>query len=229
MMIKREIEWEVEEDEDIKQEIEWEVEEDEDKSQSLAGSTTMTGSVIRPKPASSSSSCSRSVTSMSRCGPEVKLGEEQKEVTIDQVEFNGLLLRKVCQPALKGTTAAFKQGHKVKCSKCWDNEDSWRKMKNEKVWVDKELYWRYTCVHCYMVETGLSYENAMAHLRYNNNNSISINNRKERMKAFANAKKQVRDKFHKLSEKEIRRITHNSFYRGVFAPWRMIRRSTTGR
>ncbi len=210
----------------IKQEIEWEVDEDEDESQSA----TMTSSVIRRKPASSSFSCSR-VTSMSasvKCNPEVKLMEQLKEVTIDQVELNGLLLRKVHQPAEMGTPAAFKQGHKVKCSKCWDNEASWRKMKNEKVWVDEELYWKYTCVHCYMKGTGLSYENAMAHMTQRSNSSIiNINNRKARMRAFANAKKQVQDEFPTLANRsELRRITHNAFVGKVFAPWR-IRRSTT--
>ena len=70
----------------IKQEIEWEIDEDEDESQNHAGSTIMTSSTSSRKPASSS--CTRSATSVSvKCeDPEVKLEE------VNAIDYNGLLL-----------------------------------------------------------------------------------------------------------------------------------------
>lgn len=185
----------------IKQEIEWEIDEDEDESQNHAGSTIMTSSTVSRKPASSS--CARSATSVSvKCeDPEVKLEK------VNTIDYNGLLLLKVCQPDKETAVAAFRQGRRVNCSKCWKKKEPWRNMKNEKVWVDEELYWKYTCVHCHMKETGLSHEKALADLKSRQPFNIK---RKARARVFSDAMKQVLDEFPGADKSEVRTIIRRS-------------------
>lgn len=214
-------------------------------SQSPAGSTSSVVTTIGGKPASSS--CTRSATSVSasvksksedRDAIMARLEERLKEVTVEPsvesktkikvvntIDYEGLLLRKVTQPTDEKTAAAFKQGSKVKCSKCKETEDSWRNMKNEKVWVEvdneeSEYYWKYTCIDCHAKETGLSREHAIADLKSQRPDNIK---RKARIQEFNNARKRVQENFPLMTDKkEVRVFTRSTFVNDVFASFAKI-------
>ena len=168
-----------------KQEIEWEIDEDEDESQNHDSSTSH-------NPASSS--CTRSV--------------KREDPEVNTIDYNGLLLLKVCQPDKETAVAAFRQGRRVHCSKCRKRKEAWRNMKSEKVWVDEEPYWKYTCVHCHMKETGLSHEKALADLKSRQPFNIK---RKARAGVFSKAMNQVLDEFPGADKNEVRTIIKRSF------------------
>ena len=115
----------------------------------------------------------------------------------------------------------FREGRKVKCSKCHENEDSWRNMKSEKVWIDNggeesDMYWKYTCIECHMKDTGMTREQAIADLKSQRPDNVK---RKARIIEFTNARKKVQENFPMMSSKqEVRVLTRQSFSE-MFAPF----------
>ena len=150
---------------------------------------------------------------------------KNKVVVVNTIAYQGLLLRKVTQPTDEKTVAAFKQGAKVMCSKCKETEDSWRNMKNEKVWVEveneePEYYWKYTCIGCHMKDTGLPREQAIANLKSQRPDNVK---RKARIENFTNARKKVQENFPMLNDKqEVRMLVRSTFVNEVFAPFAKI-------
>ena len=140
------------------------------------------------------------------------------------VQSKGLILVKAvkCETDLPIPDAGFKQGRKVKCSneKC-QKEDSWRNMKNEKVWIDNDevMYWKYTCVECHMKDTGMTHSQAVADLRNSRPDNLK---RKFRVEAFTNARARVQENFPTMTNKqEVRTLTRKTFVE-MFEPFAKI-------
>ena len=113
----------------------------------------------------------------------------------------------------------------MKCSKRKESEDSWRNMENEKVWVEvdneeSESYWKYTCIDCYVKDTGLSREKAFANLKSQRPDNTK---RKARIENITNARKKVQENFPMLTDKqEVRILVRSTFVNEVFAPFAKI-------
>ena len=188
--------------------------------------TTIAHSVSARSQCSSAGSGSDPATTVARLAERLKeLRLTPSTVPVDaqlnegEELVNGLVLV-LSVKALEGVEkkkSDFKQGLKVKCSWCRKAEYGWRDMKNDKIWVDDEMmYWLRTCVECCMQAQGISRGEAVAQIKSRRGDNV---NRKARIQAFTEARKEVLQNFTMMTNKrEIRSLTRMTFEEDLFAP-----------
>ena len=122
----------------------------------------------------------------------------------------GRLLMKITAPtkeSSKNGGPGFKQGRKVRCSKCQrpENDTTWRNMKQAKILHAGHYWWDNTCPKCLMKETGKTRNEVMTMIRQQRpkRNTASLKRNAE----FNEARAQVNEEFPMTHRTVLRTLT----------------------